>query len=80
MSETVHLAAHKNASELMFIGNYHSKTPMIRLYDASFSNLLSEIELICKNHVNKLTYRKVKRFRKFRIDSKNCFIELFIFR
>lgn len=63
MSETVHLAAHKNATELMFIGNFDSNKPMIRLYDTSlndsFSNLLSGIEIICRNPVNNLTYKKV---------------------
>jgi hypothetical protein len=63
MSKIVHLAAHKNATELMFIGNFDSNKPMIRLYDTSlddsFSNLLSGIELICRNPVNDLTYKKV---------------------
>lgn len=59
MSETVHLAAYKNATELMFIGNYDSNKPMIRLYDTSFSKLSSEKELICKNPENKLIYKKV---------------------
>ena len=64
MSETVHLAAYKNATELMFIGNYDSNKPMIRLYDTSFSKLSSEKELICKNPENKLIYKKVIFYTK----------------
>ena len=69
MTDTIHLAAHKNASELMFIGNFPSnkpKVPMVRIYDSSFSNLLSEKELICRNPANDLTYKKVNLRIPFR--------------